>query len=116
LEGHAAFGLEDDTVAGVLDVSIDYLLGFYARGNIFLWSPRARLYGLIGLTHGKLSADISGNSDDQTNTELGYGAGIELFGNGSNGITLEFMRYMDGEDNNVDFNIDSVSIGYTHRF
>ncbi len=115
VEGHAVAGIEDDSSQGV-DISIDYLAGVYLRGNIFLWDPRARLYGLVGVTTGKVTAKAFGLSDTTTDTELGYGLGFEFYGDSRNAVNLEFMRYMDGEDSGVDYEVDAFSLGYTHRF
>jgi hypothetical protein len=115
LEGHVVAGLEDDSSLG-LEISIDYLAGIYLRGNIFLWDPRARLYGLVGVTTGKVSAEAFGLSDTLTDTELGYGLGFEFYADDRNAVNLEFMRYMDGEDSGFDYEIEAFSLGYTHRF
>jgi len=116
VEGHAVAGLENDSSLGV-EISIDYLAGIYVRGNIFLWDPRARLYGLVGVTTGKIVAEEElGPSDTLTDTELGYGLGFEFYGDSRNAVNLEFMRYMDGKDGGVDYEVEAFSLGYTHRF
>lgn len=115
LEGHAVAGLNNDTSMGI-EVGIDYLAGVYVRGNMFLWDPRARLYGLVGITRGKITAEAFGLSDSVTDTEMGYGVGFEFYGDNRNAVNLEFMRYMDGEDDGVDYEVDAFNLGYTHRF
>lgn len=116
VEGHAVAGLDDDVILGGLRIGIDYLLGVYLRGNMFLWDPRARLYGLVGVTRGKLTAEALGLTDTLTDTEMSYGVGFEFYGDDRNAINLEYMRYLDGEDNGFDYDVDAFSIGYTHRF
>ncbi len=116
VEGHVTAGLTNDEVFGVMDIGVDYLASAYLRGNIFLWDPQARLYGLIGVTHGKITAEAFGISDSLTDTEMSYGLGFELYGNSRNAINLEFIRYMDGEDDGVDYDVDAFNLGYTHRF
>ena len=68
VEGHVGIGLDNDTSAGV-EVGIDYLAGIYLRGNMFLWDPRARLYGLVGVTHGKTTSEAFGLSDTTTDKD-----------------------------------------------
>ena len=116
VEGHLGAGLTNDTLAGYIDIGVDYLAGIYLRGNIFLWDPQARLYGLIGMTRGKITAEAFGISDTLKDTEMGYGIGVELFGDSRNAINLELMRYMDGEYQGDDYNIDAFNLGYPHRF
>lgn len=115
VEGHAVAGLENDTSQGV-EVSIDYLVGVYLRGNMFLWDPRARLYAMAGVTHGKITATAFSLTDKTTDTELGYGFGFEFYGDKRNGVNIEFMRYMDGDEDGDNYEVDSISLGYIHRF
>jgi hypothetical protein len=42
--------------------------------------------------------------------------GIELYGDDRNAVTLEWIRYADGDVNNVDYKLESANIGYVHRF
>lgn len=109
----------DDEYLGV-DTGIDYFVGLYARGNLFLFNPSARVYGLIGVTHAKFTATLSDDhfsiSDSESDTALAYGVGIEFYGNSRNGINLELMRYMDGKENDIDYTLDAVNLGYIHRF
>jgi hypothetical protein len=115
VEGHVAIGLDNDTSAGV-EVGVDYLAGIYLRGNMFLWDPRARLYGLVGVTHGKITSEAFALSETTTDTEMGFGFGFEFYGDSRNAVNLEFMRYMDGEKDNENYEIDAFNLGYTHRF
>jgi hypothetical protein len=116
IEGRLGTGLTDDKKFGFMDIGVDSIVGIYARGSIFLWSPRARLYALVGATRGKITAEAFGLSDTLTDTEIGFGLGVEMYGNSRNAINLELMRYMDGEDEGVDYTLDAFSIGYVHRF
>ena len=115
VEGHAVAGLENDSSRGV-EISMDYLVGIYVRGNMFLWDPRARLYALAGVTHGKITTLAFGLTDRTTDTELGFGFGFEFYGDKRNAVNLEFMRYLDGDEDGVNYEIDAFSLGYTHRF
>jgi hypothetical protein len=115
VEGHATIGLDNDTSAGV-EVGVDYLAGVYLRGNIFLWDPRARIYGLVGVTYGKVTKEAFGLSDTTTDTEPGFGFGFEFYGDDRNAFNVEFMRYMDGEEDDENYEVDAFNLGYTHRF
>ena len=115
VEGHVVAGLDNDSSQGV-EISIDYLAGIYVRGNMFLWDPRARLYALAGVTHGKITTMAFNLTDRTTDTDLGFGFGFEFYGDERNAVNLEFMRYLDGEEDGESFEIDAFSLGYIHRF
>lgn len=115
VEGQFLGGLRDDDIAGYR-FGVDYLAGAYVRGNMFLWDSRARLYGLLGMAYGKSSGSQFGISTSSTDTGLSYGMGVEFYGDSRNAVSLELMRYLDGEDNGVNFDIDAFNIGYIHRF
>ncbi|MCU7948113.1 MAG: hypothetical protein KZQ72_15985 [Candidatus Thiodiazotropha sp. (ex Cardiolucina cf. quadrata)] len=62
-----------------------------------------------------VSGDVPGfNGVDETS--LGYGLGIELYGHERNALTLEWIRYADNDIHNVDYKVESVNLGYLHRF
>lgn len=116
VEGQLATGLHDDSEAGV-SYGVDYLVGAYVRGSIFLWDPRARLHALAGVTRGKTSTTSLGLTTTETHTEPSFGLGLELYADSRNGFSFEFMRYLDGENDGGDnFNIDTFNLGYIHRF
>ena len=118
IEGQAGLTNEDE-YSGV-DTGIDYFVGLYARGNLFLFDPKARVYGLIGVTHAKFTATLDtdhfSTSESDTDTALAYGLGVELYLDSRNGLNLELMRYMDGSEDDIDYTLDSFNIGYIHRF
>jgi hypothetical protein len=114
-EGHFGAGLHDDTIGGTA-YGVDYYTGLYLRGNIFLWDPRARLYALAGISRAKISRTAFGLTTSTTYTDPSYGVGLEFYGNPRNAINLEFMRYIDGDDGGVNYDINTLSLGYIHRF
>lgn len=111
VEGH--FGVfSGDTVNGN-DYQIDYMASIFARGNLYLFDSRARVYALGGIT--RLTGDVPGFTG-VNDTALAIGLGLELYGNERNAITLEWMRYADGDIHDVDYKLESVNLGYLHRF
>jgi hypothetical protein len=117
VEGHATIGLEEDKFEYIVEFEqeIDYLIGMYFRGHISLWDPQARAYARVGFTRGKFTTSYQGVSSSDSKTDLGYGLGLELFGNKRHGINLEAMRYLDVDDE-YNFHVDSVTVGYLYRF
>ncbi|MET0072390.1 MAG: porin family protein [Candidatus Thiodiazotropha sp.] len=111
VEGH--FGIFGEDVVDEGSFQIEYLASIYARGNIPLIGQRIRLYGLAGLTH--FSGDVPGfrNVDE---TGLGYGVGIELYGDERTALTLEWLRHAVGDIHNVDYTLESASLGFLYRF
>ncbi|MGD8911593.1 MAG: outer membrane beta-barrel protein [Candidatus Thiodiazotropha sp.] len=101
-----------DNVDGI-QYQIEYQFSIFARGNLPLENGRIRPYGLLGFT--RFSGELPGlsNVDD---TGMGFGLGIELYGDDRNAVTLEWIRYADGDVNNVDYKLESANIGYVHRF
>jgi hypothetical protein len=92
---------------------IDYLASIYARGNLPLINSRIRLYVMGGMTY--FTGNVPGfSSVDET--AIGYGAGIELYGDEYNALTLEWQRFADGDIHNVDYVLESASLGFVHRF
>ena len=118
LEGQLTTGLHDDEIAGIVTVGVDYLAGLYLRGNIFLWDPRARLYVLAGATHGKITEEVIGSTaaDTKKETDPSYGLGFEFYGDARNAVSIEFMRYLKGDNDGVNYNLDTFNLGYVHRF
>jgi hypothetical protein len=127
IEGQLSTGLQDDEFANptlldpnrVVTVGVDYLAGLYLRGSIFLWDPRARLYGLAGVTRGKITQDVIGSTITETKdqTDPSYGFGFEFYGDERNAVSIEFMRYLKGDDSNgINYNLDAFNLGYVHRF
>jgi hypothetical protein len=111
VEGHIGLFGEDTTDEG--SYQIDYLASIYARGNLPLTDKRIRLYALAGVT--RFSGNVPGFSsvDD---TGVGYGLGVELYGDEQNALTLEWLRFAVGDIHNVDYTLESASLGFVHRF
>ena len=98
-------GIDDDTVMGI-DFSIDRIAGLYALYHFGL-SSSISIYGLLGYTEVDLKAEANGSSLIEKEDDIGYGAGIDI-GN----FNIEYARVLEGSD----YEVDTVSIGYTYYF
>jgi hypothetical protein len=106
-------GLFGEDIIGDRDYQIEYLASIYARGNLPLIDKRIRIYALGGVT--RFSGNVPGFAD-VNDTAIGYGLGLELYGDKRNALTLEWLRYAVGDIHNVDYKLESASLGFVHRF
>jgi len=111
LEARAGFGVADEDVGFSTDLSVNSFFGGYATINAVNESP-VTPYGIIGFTRYELELDGPGISEKDDETDLSFGAGVnvaiteELSGN------LEYMRYVDTDDATV----DGIGLGLTLHF
>jgi hypothetical protein len=111
VEGH--FGLFGEDIIDGSSYQVEYLASIYARGNLPLIDKRTRIYALGGVT--RFSGNVPGFRDvDETG--IGYGLGVELYGDEYNALTLEWLRFAVGDIHNVDYTLESASLGFVHRF
>ncbi|MES9861973.1 MAG: hypothetical protein ABW157_19310 [Candidatus Thiodiazotropha sp. LLP2] len=111
VEGH--FGIFTGDTVDDNDYQIDYMASLFARGNLYLFDDRARAYLMAGVTY--FAGDVP-RFKGEDDVAPAFGLGLELYGNERNAITFEVMRYADGDLHNVDYKIDSINLGYQHRF
>lgn len=112
-EGRVGAGLSDDTKgAGVDAVTVDlnYLVGGYGllRANV---SETLFPY-LIG---GATLVDVGATDTpaiDGTETSFSYGLGFDVRVSEGLGFGIEYMRYVDSDD----YDLDALSIGVNARF
>lgn len=98
-------------------LEINYLGNAMVKLNIpFGDIKRVNVYGLAGYSAWKLTADSSGDIAHDTYDGASYGVGIDLIGDGVNGLNFEYVRYGDYDENGLSYNLDSASIGYFRRF
>lgn len=76
IEGIAVIGLNSDKVYGV-DVKLESLLGAAYRPS-FKVSDSVELYGRVGYFHGRAKASVDGFSITESETDLGFGVGIDF--------------------------------------
>jgi opacity protein-like surface antigen len=118
VEGRAGFTGEDGV--GDVDVRIPYFVSALARVG---WLPADRgfgVYGLAGVTQAKFEAstDFFGIEvgNDETDDGFSFGGGVELYFDERNGLNVEYMRYLDGELDGVDYELNHIGVGYVRRF
>ena len=112
VEGRFGTGISDDNLGGgVTDVSVDYYLGAYAKGILPL-SPRIGLYGLAGVTYGKLSASGGNLRLSSADADFSYGFGMDFGIGATTALNVEWMRMFEGSG----YNLDAVSVGVNFRF
>jgi opacity protein-like surface antigen len=111
LEARAGFGVVDEDVGFNTDLSVNSFFGGYATINAANESP-VTPYGIIGFTRYELELDGPGISEKDDETDLSFGAGVnvaitdELSGN------VEYMRYVDTDDATA----DGIGLGLTLHF
>lgn len=104
VEIHGATGGSDSN--GGLDLELDYLVGGFLKG-IAPIGDNARLFGLLGYSEVKLSADESDRDDD-----ISFGAGAEFDVSDTLAISADITRYM----SKAEYDLDAYSIGLRYRF
>jgi opacity protein-like surface antigen len=113
LEGRFATGLTDDSVGGggPQDVSVDFLLGAYAKGILPI-SPRFSLYGIAGVTYGDLSAGSGNLRFSGSDADFSYGIGVDYLIGATTSINFEWARLFDSSD----YKLDALTVGLHFRF
>ncbi len=117
VEARIGSGLEADD--GNRAFRPQYLAGIYAKLN---WQPMSNrhfeLYVVGGKTRIRAAIGPVGNTLIENDDATSYGLGIDLFGNRTTALNLEWMRYGDGEIGtaNTAYALDVLSIGLVHHF
>ncbi|MCG8394814.1 MAG: porin family protein [Pseudomonadales bacterium] len=118
LEARGGVGLDEDS-QGIADFEMDHLYGGYVK----LGAPvgdTLRPYVIGGYTKvkGKVSADgtVAGVnysfSDTETFEDESYGAGLDFNITDTVGANLEYMRYVDTDDEEI----SGISVGLRSAF
>jgi len=122
LEGRIGIGTSSDTVTaflpgtGIVDVEleIDTLFGLYGVGQ-HNFGNNSSVYALIGITRGDASISVTGatnSSESDSETDLSYGAGLNIGISNNIGINLEYISYISKSD----FDVTAVSFGFVAKF
>jgi outer membrane immunogenic protein len=114
VEGQGAFGIGDDTDAGV-KVKLRSEYSGYAVGFLPLKDTGVELFARVGYGHSSIKATSGATSVTAGVDSLNYGAGAQYFFNhGPNGVRADYTRYdFRGAGNG---NGDVFSISYVRKF
>ena len=112
LEGRIGGGLGRDEVNG-LTTNVDLMYGAYAKGILPL-SPFFSLYGLGGVG----GVQLHHNYPDYNHSDAGlsFGAGAEFKVARGTGLTVEWLRVTDGNNQGYYYTADQVAVGVNWRF
>ena len=92
------------------DVSLDWLFGGYARFTLPL--GRAVPFAKLGVT----AVSLDDGNDSQTDFGVGFGLGVELAVTSSFFVDLEYMSYLAAEADDVDTDLDALTLGIGYKF
>ncbi len=111
IEARLGFGLNGygDTVdvSGVdVDFDVENFFGLYGLYHIG-WGSNASLYGLLGVTNGKIKVTGPGFKRDDRETNLSYGIGLNIAR-----LNFEIVRYLHTND----FDVTAISVGFVSKF
>jgi len=115
VEGRIGFGAGSDSLVAGLDVKVDSYFSALARGT-FPVNEMFNVYGLLGLTSGKVKLEYDGGSSSSSDTGLAYGVGAEVNFAKQHGVSLEYAHLLKGSEDGTDYTITSISLGYRYRF
>lgn len=110
-EGRVGAGMSSDSITLLgteVEVEVDSVLGAYLKGIAPL-AERFAVYGVLGVTHGELTASVPslGVSISDDDTDLSYGVGATVqFSDRAHGFA-EWMSLLDGSN----FEASGLSIG-----
>jgi opacity protein-like surface antigen len=112
VEARAGTGVSDDTV-DLIKAEIGVLYGLYARAELPLGMFKP--YVIAGYT----AADLDSNFGDDDDSDLSYGAGVDLKFSEHLGLNLEYMLLMEfdtqlGSAGGID--VESISLGAKFYF
>lgn len=111
LEARAGFGVADENVGLGTDLSVNSFFGGYATINAVNESP-VTPYGIIGFTRYELELDGPAGSTTDDDSDLSYGAGVNIALSEELSGNVEYMRYVDTDDATV----DGIGLGLTLHF
>ena len=111
LEARAGFGAADENVGFGTDLSVNSFFGGYATINAVNESP-VTPYGIIGFTRYELELDGPAGSTKDDDSDLSFGAGVNIALSEELSGNVEYMRYADKDGATV----DGIGLGLTVHF
>lgn len=113
IEAHTGSTIDDSEKHNgeKMEARLEWFTSLYGRINLL--TGKIRPYLLLGYTRAKFNsnADSDVALPNQVN-DFSYGGGIELYGNQSTALSLEFIRVADKSN----YRIDIASLGIVHHF
>ncbi|MCC6302950.1 MAG: porin family protein [Gammaproteobacteria bacterium] len=114
LEGHLLFGAGSekvDVLGTEVEVKLKNAISVFIKGDLPL-SEAANVYGLLGVTKGKLEASVLGITASEDDSGLSYGIGAEIgFGKGLF-VSGEYLFYLSESD----YDYTGFNIGLSKKF
>lgn len=98
-------GIGDDSV-GPVDAEIESIGGLYGTYHWHLGNHFS-VYGIAGWSRASAKSSVNGDSDQDDENGLSYGAGMKI-----SIVNVEFMRYLDTSE----VEADAVSVGLHYNF
>ena len=117
----AHFGLTDSDTQNVFSGAVPVSLRVNALGGVFAklsWvysgdrDGWARIYGLLGYSMVEVEAKSQGQTANDSDSGPSFGVGIDLFGSDRTAVVLEWVRYIEQND----FDIDAGGLSIIYRF
>ena len=106
VEGRLGYGVQSDTVSGI-KVDPEWVVGAYVKVGLDKSLPVSP-YLLAG--HSTVTSTVDGA--DMTQSDISYGAGMDINLNDSSAINLEWVKL----DEINGYTLSTVNVGYLIRF
>lgn len=93
IEGEASLGVNDDSIAGVPNssVELEHDLAAYVTGTIPVAS-NLELFGRVGYGTTKIKAEVAGVSASDSEESINWGVGANYLLDGQNGVRADWTR------------------------
>lgn len=114
LEARVGQSLERDSVrigGQTAELEVEHLVGLYAIGRLPL-TDWAHIYGVLGGTQIRLTADAGSGSSSNNEEDFSYGLGAQLEVGYGFSLHAEYMNYHDRDD----YELSAVAVGLGYRF
>jgi opacity protein-like surface antigen len=114
LEDDSQFLLEQCACGSDVTLEIDAIMGIYGKGRYDL-SEWFSVYGMLGASRVEATVSLADFPDaDNTESEstISYGVGVDIGFARRWAFNVEYLRYLDGDD----FDLDIASAGVTFAF
>ncbi|KGD63671.1 hypothetical protein Y5S_03094 [Alcanivorax nanhaiticus] len=118
IEARGGVGLDEDS-QGIADFELDHLYGGYLKLGLPI-SETVRPYVIGGYTKAKGTVSVDGDiagvsysySDSENFEDESYGAGLDMNITDTLGANLEYMRYIDTDEEEI----SGISVGLRSAF